>query len=83
MELAELSTIKEDVTFTPSELKFFLQELEMRGFVEIKKCIHNARYLAKIEKAHKELENGGGVKVSFEELEKFVDGRSTLLGKIS
>ena len=74
MDVAELKEIKEDVTFTPLELKFFLQELEMRGFKEIKKCIHNARYLADIERAHNELENGGGVKMSLAELEKIING---------
>ena len=83
MNVAELEEIKEDVTFTPLELKFFVQELEMRGCTEIKKCIHNARYLAKLERSYQELENGGGVKVSFKELENFINGGSALLGKVS
>lgn len=83
MELAELNEIKEDVVFTPTEFKFFLKELKMRNFEEIKKCINNARYLAEIERAHNELESGGGVKCTFEELENFVNGGSTLLRKVS
>lgn len=83
MNVAEFEMITEDVTFTPLELKFFVQELEMRGCTEIKKCINNARYLAKIEKSYQELENGGGVKVSFAELENFINGGSTLLRKVS
>ena len=83
MNVAELEEIKEDVTFTPLELKFFVQELEMRGCTEIKKCIHNARYLAKLERSYQELENGGGVKVSFKELENFINGGSAVLGKVS
>jgi len=74
MNVAELETITEDVTFTPLELKFFLQELELRGFGEIKKCIHNARYLAEVKRTHNELENGGGIKMSLAEVEKIING---------
>ncbi len=83
MDAKEFEEFKDDVTFTPSELKFFVQELELRGCTEIKKCIHNARYLAEIERSYKELENGGGVRMTFEELEKFINGGSTLLRKVS
>lgn len=83
MEDKEFEKITEKVTFTPAEFKFFLKELKMRNFKEIKKCINNARYLAEIESAHNELENGGGVKFTFEELENFINGGSTLLRKVS
>ncbi|MBQ7630129.1 MAG: hypothetical protein IJS81_07970 [Selenomonadaceae bacterium] len=69
MNVAELETITEDVTFTPLELKFFLQELELRGFSEIKKCIHNARYLAKLERSYNQALNGEVVVKTLEELE--------------
>ena len=69
MDVAELKEIKEDVTFTPLELKFFLQELEMRGFKEIKKCIHNARYLAKLERSYNQAMKGEIVSKTLEELE--------------
>ena len=69
MNVAELKEIKEDVTFTPLELKFFVQELEMRGCTEIKKCIHNARYLAKIERSYNQAMNGEVVVKTLEELE--------------
>ena len=69
MNVAELKEIKEDVTFTPLELKFFVQELEMRGYTEIKKCIHNARYLAKIERSYNQAMNGEVVVKTLEELE--------------
>lgn len=69
MNVAEFEEIKEDVTFTPLELKFFVQELEMRGCTEIKKCIHNARYLAKIERSYNQAVNGEVVVKTLEELE--------------
>lgn len=69
MNDAEFETITEDVTFTPLELKFFVQELEMRGCTEIKKCIHNARYLAKIERSYYQAMNGEVVVKTFQELE--------------
>ena len=69
MNVAELETITEDVTFTPLELRFFLQELELRGFGEIKKCIHNARYLAKLERSYNQALNGEVVVKTLEELE--------------
>lgn len=70
MNVAEFETITEDVTFTPLELKFFVQELEMRGCTEIKKCIHNAHYLAKIERSYNQAMNGEVIVKTLKELEE-------------
>jgi len=69
MDAKEFEEIKDNVTFTPSELKFFVRELELRGCTEIKKCIHNARYLAKLERSYNQAMSGQVVVKTLQELE--------------
>ena len=69
MDSKESELIKEDITFTPAEFKFFVQEMRLRNCNEIEKCVHNARYLAKLEKSHNQAITGQVVVKTLEELE--------------
>ena len=58
MEVAGMSPDEETITFTRSEWKYFLDELEMRGLKKIPQCINNARYLAKLDRSEEQFRSG-------------------------
>ena len=58
---AEILKVKDDVTFTPLELKFFVLELKdmvAEGKFDLAKVIHNARYFAEIERRIERMKAG-------------------------
>ena len=68
-ELAGMEFDQESISFSRNEWKHFLDEVEMRKGNEIAKCVNNARYLSKLDRAMKQMKNGEVVVKTFEELE--------------
>ena len=70
--------VKEEtyVSFTKEEWEYFFKELKLRPLNEenLQKAINNARYLAMLDRGFKEMEEGKGTVMTFEELEKFIYG---------
>lgn len=64
------------VSFTKEEWEYFFKELKLRPLTEenFQKAINNARYLAKLARAEKNLAEGKGITMTFEELEKLIHG---------
>lgn len=70
MELAGMKPDEKIISFTRNEWKHFLDEVEMRKGKEIDKCINNARYLDKLDRADEQIKNGQLITFnSFEEFE--------------
>ena len=63
--------MEENITFTPQEWKYFLEEVKMRGIEKVDQCINNARYLAMLDRADEEIKKGGGKLFTWEELMNF------------
>ncbi len=57
------------IYFSRNEWKHFIDEVTMRKGQEIEKCINNARYLAKLDRAYEQIQKGNVITKSFEELE--------------
>ena len=70
--------VKEEtyVSFTKEEWEYFFKELKLRPLSEenLQKAINNARYLAMLDRGFKEMEEGKGTVMTFEELEKLIYG---------
>ena len=64
------------VSFTKEEWEYFFKELKLRPLSEenLQKAINNARYLAMLDRGFKEMEEGKGTVMTFEELEKLIYG---------
>ncbi|MBR1729299.1 MAG: hypothetical protein IJ728_07235 [Selenomonadaceae bacterium] len=64
------------VSFTKEEWEYFFKELKLRPLTEenLQKAINNARYLAMLDRGFKEMEEGKGTVMTFEELEKLIYG---------
>ena len=64
------------VSFTKEEWEYFFKELKLRPLTEenLQKAINNARYLAMLDRGFKEMEEGKGTVMTFEELEKLIHG---------
>ena len=64
------------VSFTKEEWEYFFKELKLRPLNEenLQKAINNARYLAMLDRGFKEMEEGKGTVMTFEELEKLIYG---------
>ncbi len=64
------------VSFTKEEWEYFFKELKLRPLTEenLQKAINNARYLAKLARAEKNLAEGKGITMTFDELEKLIHG---------
>ena len=60
-ELAGMEFDQESISFSRNEWKHFLNEVEMRKGNEIEKCVNNARYLSKLDRAFEQSINGEGV----------------------
>ena len=60
-ELAGMEFDQESISFSRNEWKHFLEELELRKGKEISKCVNNARYLSKLDRAFEQSVNGEGV----------------------
>ena len=72
----EMLEVKENITFTPLEWKYFVLELKemiAKGEFNIAKVIHNARYFAELERSENEIKAGHYVKFTEEEWEKFIN----------
>ena len=72
----ELINVKENVTFTPLELKYFVLELKdmiAEGKFDLPKVIRAARFYAEIEKSDKEFKEGHYIEFTDEEWEKFIN----------
>ena len=69
MEVAGMKPDEETITFTRNEWKYFLDELEMRGFNKVSQCINNARYLADLDISKEQLQNGQDI--TFKNFEEF------------
>lgn len=77
----EIANVKEDVTFTPLELKYFVLELKdmmAEGKFDLPKLIRAARFYAELERSDKQFEEGKFVRFTPEEWEEFSNGRSVL-----
>lgn len=59
-------------------MKSFVSEKDMSVFISdsVKKAIHNAAYTAKIKKGFKDIEEGRGITLTQDELEKMVNGNN-------
>lgn len=68
-EVIGLNPDEDSITFTRNEWKHFIDEVGMRKGQEISKCINNARYLAKLDRAYEQIQKGNVVIKTFEELE--------------
>ena len=64
------------VSFTKEEWEYFFKELKLRPLTEenLQKAINNARYLAMLDRAEKDMKEGKGTVMTFEELEKLIYG---------
>ena len=64
------------VSFTKEEWEYFFKELKLRPLTEenFQKAINNARYLAKLDRAEKNLAKGKSITMTFDELEKLIHG---------
>ena len=64
------------ISFTKEEWEYFFKELKLRPLTEenLQKAINNARYLAMLDRGFKEMEEGKGTVMTFEELEKLIYG---------
>ena len=62
------------VSFTKEEWEYFFKELKLRPLNEenLQKAINNARYLSILDRGFKEMEEGKGTVMTFEELEKLI-----------
>ena len=59
-------------------MKTFADEKTIPNFINesVKKAIYNAAYLAKIRKGFKDIEEGRGITLTQDELEKMVNGNN-------
>lgn len=62
-------TAEENIVFTPSEWKYFLEEVKMRGIEKVNQCINNARYLADLDISLEQAKNGQVI--TFKDYEEF------------
>ena len=60
-ELAGMEFDQESISFSRNEWKHFLDEVALRKGNEIAKCVNNARYLSKLDRAFEQSVNGEGV----------------------
>ena len=71
VEVAGMKPDEEIISFTRNEWKHLLDEIEMRGVKEIGKCVNNARYLDKLDRADEEFSKGEGKIFTWEEVMSF------------
>lgn len=69
MEVIGINPGEDSITFTANEWKHFIDEVSMRKGGEIEKCINNARYLAKLDRAYEQVKKGNVIVKTLEELE--------------
>ena len=69
MEVIGIKPGEDSIAFSRNEWKHFIDEVSMRKGQEIEKCINNARYLAKLDRAYEQVQKGNVITKSFEELE--------------
>ncbi len=72
-EVIGMSPNEDKIIFTRQEWKHFIDEVGMRKGQEIEKCINNARYLAKLDRAEEQFASGGGRRFTLEELHNFIN----------
>ena len=60
---------EDSISFSTNEWRHFIDEVSMRKGHEIEKCINNARYLAKLDRAYDQIQKGNVVVKTMEELE--------------
>ncbi|MBQ7477022.1 MAG: type II toxin-antitoxin system Phd/YefM family antitoxin [Selenomonadaceae bacterium] len=68
-EVIGMSPNEDKIIFTRQEWKHFIDEVGMRKGQEIEKCINNARYLAKLDRADEQIRKGHVIVKTLEELE--------------
>ena len=68
-EVIGINPDEDSITFTRNEWKHFIDEVGMRKGQEIAKCINNARYLAKLDRADEQIRKGHFIVKTMEELE--------------
>ena len=68
MNIIGIEPGEKGIYFSRNEWKHFIDEVTMRKGQEIEKCINNARYLAKLDRAYEQSAKGKVIKVSLEEL---------------
>lgn len=69
MEVIGINPGENSITFTANEWRHFIDEVGMRKGQEIEKCINNARYLDKLDRAYEQIQKGNVVVKTMEELE--------------
>lgn len=72
-EVIGINPNEDSITFTRQEWKHFIDEVGMRKGQEIAKCINNARYLAKLDRADEQSARGEGKLFTLEELHNLIN----------
>ena len=74
---------EEPITFTPEELKHFVEEINRQfasgNGINLGKALRNARYLAKLDESEKQLKEGKFISFTAEEWEKFINEQAYFL----
>jgi len=65
--------VEGNITFTPQEWKYFLEEVKMRGIEKVNQCINNARYLAMLDRSEEQAKRGEVTKFTWKEWKEFVN----------
>lgn len=55
MEVIGIKPGEDSISFSANEWRHFIDEVGMRKGQEIEKCINNARYLAKLDRAYEQV----------------------------
>ncbi len=69
MDVIGIKPGEDSISFSANEWRHFIDEVSMRKGQEIEKCINNARYLAKLDRAYDQIQKGNVIVKTMEELE--------------
>ena len=69
MDVIGIRPGEDSISFSANEWRHFIDEVAMRKGQEIEKCINNARYLAKLDRAYEQIQKGNVIVKTMEELE--------------
>lgn len=73
MDVIGIKPGEDSIAFSRNEWQHFIDEVAMRKGQEIEKCINNARYLAKLDRADNQSANGKGKMFSLKELHNLIN----------
>ena len=69
MDVIGIRPGEDSISFSANEWRHFIDEVAMRKGQEIEKCLNNARYLAKLDRAYEQIQKGNVIVKTMEELE--------------